>query len=252
MFLSSFSNQFASFDNSSTISSFQIGDNSCSTIYFPHLALGSLTNRTQVYSIETGKQSWVSASPPLDELKVEYPDSDRSVLFMNENNLLVGQNEGIVAVYDLRVQQQVTRFHGCPEFPSISLSKVKDDCFLVGDTIGDIYLNDFRASNNQIKHGYSGNTGGILNFCIDENRFGALSCNSTLQMYELDGLKRDPIHTGFCGTKSNCFVLLDDEIIEGNEEEDDDWSALVEGDIHVWDNFRLPDSKINPPLIDRE
>ncbi|OHT02155.1 hypothetical protein TRFO_30860 [Tritrichomonas foetus] len=277
-YVACFDGKCTTFSKEKEIGSFETIQNaSCAKIFENQCACGRVNDKLVIYDIDRGEQSWIAADQRLDEWKIPIPDNDRSLLFMDKNTLVVGQNDAVALVYDLRggnepvISQKVFE-----EFSLVSLCKLTDNLIAIGDTVGSLTIMDLQfptqateklndasntASENGVTEnantensttektidkltlighkGYIGAPAGIVSIQKHPTLpyFSVLSMDRLVRMYNYEKRSKVPEKTAFARTKSKCFVMLDDAVPEEPDSSEDDWAELPEDGEGIWDNF---------------
>lgn len=244
-FVACYSNNCCIFNREALINSFEVVENpSCATSFNNLACYGRINDRTIIYDITNGSELWTSSKPDPDELGLDVQDDDRSLLFLNENSLLVGQNESFALLYDIRQgKSPVIKQKIFEDFPLTALSKLSDNFIVIADTIGSLTILDLRITDGKqelVGHkGYAGSPSGIISIQKHPslNYFSTLSCDRVIRLYSVEKISKLPEKTAFVRTKSNCFIMLDDSLPENPNSSDDDWAELPEDGDGIWANF---------------
>lgn len=247
-FIASCTGKCCTFNKEKQISQFETVPNpSCSTIFDDLVACGRLNDRTVIYDINNGEQSWSSAKPHPDELGLDVPDDDRSLLFFDKNILFVGQNDSYVLVYDTRSgNYPIIKHRVFSEFPITAICKLQDNLVAFGDTVGSLTIMDLQFPEDEKqqislvgRNGYPGSPSGIISIQNHPSLpyLSILSCDRVIRMYHYEKRETVTPKTAFTKTKSNCFVMLDDKPQEEPDSEEDDWAKLDEDGDKIWENF---------------
>jgi hypothetical protein len=242
VFVGCFSGRCVSFSESEPINTFETVECSCATCNDVDAAFGRISERTTVYDITSGQIKWVAAPPPLDELGLALSDNDRSILFAEDNILLVGQNDGFALVYDERASPEaVIRARPFPEFPLTALEKLNDNLVAVGDTIGSLTIVDLRMGESLLKgyRGFQGAPAGNIQICVHPSltMFAALTCDRIVRLYDYERKLKVAVKAAFTKTMGRCLVLMDDLQPATVDLSDADWEELPEDQDGLWENF---------------
>ena len=245
-FIASCTGKCCILDKEKQISEFETVPNpSCSAIYNDLVAIGRLNDRTVIYDINSGEQKWISAKPHPDELGLDVPDDDRSLLFFDENTLFVGQNDSIVLIYDTRAENYpIIKHQVFKEFPITAMCKLQNNLIAFGDTVGSLTIMDLQSPDDAPRslvgrNGYPGAPSGITSIQNHPSLpyLTILSCDRVLRMYNYENKDKLTPKSAFTRTKSDCFIMLDDQPQEEPDSSEDDWANLDEDGDQIWEDF---------------
>lgn len=242
-FIGCFDGKCAVFNSESVVSSFDTIQGSCATYFDGKVCYGRIEDRAQIYDVTNGNVIWTSAVPPNDELGIALEDKDRSLLFMDSNLLIVGQQEGNTLLYDIRAGNEAQkRFKPFPEFPIVTLCKINDSLFACGDTIGSITIQELKMENGLNIEGFKGFKGapaGNVAICAHETLpvIAALTYDRCVRMYDYSRSVKTPQKTAFVRTLSNCMLFMNDDKPEEIDSSENEWDELPEDGEGIWDNF---------------
>ena len=248
VFYACFDNKIVSFNKESQIGSFEIVPNpSCAAINDGLCAIGRINDKAVLYDVKSEKQIWTAADPPLDELKLSIPDDDRSIIFIDRNAFLIGQNESVVLMYDQRVgDKPIIRQKVFQEFSIVSLCKLNDNLIAIGDSVGSLTIMDLQMSDESYikfigNRGFTGSPSGIVSIQKHPSLplFSTLSMDRLIRMYRFENKTNLPEKTAFIKTRSKCFVMLNDNFPEEPDSSEDDWAELPEENDGIWDNYTV-------------
>ena len=174
------------------------------------------------------------------------PDDDRSLLFFDRNTLIVGQNDSIVLIYDIRADENpIIKHKVFNEFPITAICKLQDNLIAFGDTVGSLTIMDLQTPEESTKkslvgrNGYAGAPSGIVSIQNHPSLpyLSILSCDRVIRLYNYETKGRVKPKESFVRTKSDCFVMLDDQPQEEPDSSEDDWANLDEDGDQIWENF---------------
>lgn len=255
-----FNTKCVTFNNESKISEFQTVDSSsCGIISGNDLIIGRTNDRTVIFDVSSGKQKWIAADPPLDELKLVVPDDDISLVSIEPSVFVVGQTGGIALLYDIRAgQNAIIR---APIFKeanneyipiAISLALLDTNKFIAGSSIGGLHVVDIRSNSeeNQIfagSQGFTGSPAGIISIARHPSAqiFAALSLDRVIRMYDFSKNTKLPMKASFVRTMSTCLSLFDDSLPQEKDPTEELWDSLEENKDNIWENYTpCPQSKM--------
>ena len=262
-FIACYSGKCCTFNKKSQISEFETVENpSCATICEDLAAYGRLNDRTLIYDINKGEQNWTSNKPPLDELGLEVSDDDRSLLFFDKNTLFVGQNDSIVVVYDTRAgSDPIIKQKVFNEFPITAICKLQGNLIAFGDTVGSLTIMDLQSPEESIqkkslvgRNGYTGSPAGIVSIQNHPTLpyLSILSYDRVIRMYNYEKKLNATPKAAFVKTKSDCFVMLDDQPQEEPNSDDEAWAQLSENNDSIFEDFHILPQAKKPQKEDQE
>lgn len=241
-FVATYNGKCITFTERNTIGSFDTVEGSCSCSFGNQCAVGRIADRTLIYDIDQQQVKWTAAEPPFDELKIQLEDNDSSVMFADENLLIVGQQMSTVLVYDIRSgNTPVVRHHVFDDLAITTMTMIEENRFMIGDTSGSVLILDLNTPRGRLEgvKGFKGSTGGILQ--IDKHPtlplIGVLSCSRILSIYDQTSVFKKPTKEAFVKNMSKCFMFTNDEIPMDVPESDDEWEKLPEDDDSLWKDF---------------
>ncbi|KAH0786411.1 WD40 repeat-containing protein [Histomonas meleagridis] len=242
-FIAGFGKKCVIFNEEKEIGSFETIENpSCASIFNNKISYGHLSDRTTIFDIAKGEKLWTAAEPPFDELKIQLEDVDRSILMMNDDIVIVGQNDSFILVYDIRSSNEaVIRTKIFEEFPITALAKISDNLVAFGDTIGSITIMTLNVPDRRVDgfKGFTGAPAGVL--CMSPHPslpvFAALTCDRVVRMYDYTKHALVPQKVAFTKTLSHSVAMLNDNIPEPEDSSENDWAELPEDDGDLWTNF---------------
>ena len=240
-FVSCFSGKCVTFNEDKKIGEFDTVECSCAASFDGQAAYGRIADRTLVYDIASGDVKWTAADPPFDELKIQLKDDDRSLLWMNRDTLVVGQNDGVALVYDLRSgNEAVVRANPFPEFPLTAIGSY-DDKVVFGDTVGSLTIMDLNMPMKRFDgfKGFDGAPAGTVQISKHPTLpiLAVLTCDRVIRLYDVTKPLKTAEKTAFVKVMSFCMSILNDSRPETDDEADEDWDNLPEDSSNLWGNF---------------
>jgi hypothetical protein len=252
VFVGCYSGSCIIFSESEKISGFPTVECSCAAANPAEVAYGRIADRTTVYDLASGEIKWTAAPPPYDELRLALPDDDRSIIFTEENVLIVGQNGGVALVYDERFGvEAVIRARPFPEFPLTALAQLSETLIAVGDTIGSLTIVDLRMADAQLKgyKGFQGAPAGTIQIVPHPSLplFSVLSQDRVLRLYDHTKKLKVSVKSAFVRTMGTCLAMMDDAEPVAEDPSNEDWEALPENQDEIWEGFPVQVKSILPP-----
>ena len=242
-FIACFSGKCVYFTERNRLGSFDTVQCSCAASKGNQAAYGRIGDRTLVYDISSGAVKWTSGEPPFDELKIQLQDDDRSLLWINEDLLVVGQNEGTALVYDIRSgNEAVIRANPFPEFPLTALALYEDMKVVFGDTIGGLTIMDLNMPMKRFDgfRGFHGAPAGNVQIVRHPSLplISVLTCDRVVRVYDVTKrLRQVAEKSAFVKVMGKCLVMMNDGVPEPEDASDDEWNQLPEDGDGLWDNF---------------
>ena len=262
-----FESKCVTFHGTSKIQEFDtVKNSSCGTISGNDIILGRQNDRTIIFDLQTGKQKWIAADPPLDELKLPLKDDDLCLLSIEESIFIVGQTEGGCLLYDIRSGPiPIIRSQIFDNRAPMCLELLDTNQFIAGSNIGGLHVSDIRmiSEENEVAtivgtRGFIGATAAIIQIVKHPSSplFAALSMDRVIRLYDFSKELKRPVKMSFVKTLSNTFQLFDDEMPQEPDPTEELWASLEETTDNIWENYTpCPQSKLSikkGPIVAKE
>lgn len=254
-FIACYKDYIAVFTDKDNINVFDTVEGSCAATYNDKALYGRIDQPTVCYDINTQSKVWESSPAPKDELGIVIKDRDRSLYFINENLIVVGQSTGLV-LYDMsKGTDAIYRVKDVFEYPVVCINSIMNatfveknpnkHCFVCGDTTGTICSYVYDPDDKHLlrrSFGFVGSVAGSLCFnrTYYEDLLFVLTNQRTLLMF--DTKTRFLTKTAFTKTHPTYFFPLD--TVKPLVQEDDLWNMPESVDNTVdWDENYVPEPK---------